>query len=617
MNQNKNRYFYSEIEDQIIVNSITEDLKQRQLDRRPFELSWEINMNFYLGNHYSYISTTNNVEDSEKKYYWENREVYNHIAPLIESRLAKLNKINPILNIKPASNSDSDVYSAKLTKSILKSNLENNSFNSLISTANCWSEITGTSFYKITWDNDLGDIIGIHDNKTIKNGDVKISLCSPFEIYPDSNSSIEIDDCESIIAVRAYPVNQINAKWNLNLTGDEIDICELGNQPLNSNFSGRGHLSKITHAKKYNHVLLIERYEKPNTIHPNGKYTIICKDKLLYDSDLPYIVGKHETRGYPFVKQVSIKQLACFWGLSVIERCIPIQRAYNALKNKKHEYISRLASGVLTVEDGSVDIDNLENEGLPPGKIIIYRNGSTPPKFLDPGTIPSELECEEEKLLTELNTLSCVSDLTTSSNVPNNINSGSAINLLLEQDESRLSLIAENVRSAIKNIGTKIVRLYKQFATSVRLHKLTNENNIELFYWNQNDLSSDDIILESNNELTESSETKKQTLLSLYDRGLLFDNTGKISNSNKSKILNMLGFNNWETYEDINEIHKTRAINENLNIINLEDPLNIDNHQIHIEEHSKYILTDVKNTIEQTFKEKLLQHIEKHKLKIQ
>ena len=616
MKQSKEKYFYSDIEDQIIVNSINSELKQRQIDRKPFELSWEINMNFYLGNHYSYISNINEIKDLEKKYYWENREVYNHIAPLIESRLAKLNKVNSTLNVKPASNSDSDIYSAKLTKSILSANLENNSFDSIISTANCWSEITGTCFYKITWDNELGDIIGIKDEKTIKNGDVSISICSPFEIYPDSNSSIEINDCESIIAVRAYPVKLVNSQWNLNLTGDEIDVCELGNSSFSSGFLGRGNYSKISHSKKHDHVLLIERYEKPNNTHPNGRFTIICKDKLLYDSDLPFFVGKNGTRGYPFVKQVSIKQLASFWGISIIERCIPIQRAYNALKNKKHEYIARLASGVLTVEDGSVDIDDLENEGLPPGKIILYRNGSTPPKFLDAGTIPTELENEEEKLLAELNSLSCISDLTTSSNVPSNINSGSAINILIEQDESRLSLVAENIRSSIKEIGKKIIRLYKQYANTVRLNKLTNENSIELFYWNKNDLSTEDIILESNNELTESVDAKKQTLLSLYDRGLLFDNNGKISNSNRMKILNMLGFKNWDSYEDINEIHKNRAINENLEIIKLEPPLDIDNHEIHIEEHSKYILNDSKNSIKESLKNELLEHIKLHKSRL-
>lgn len=614
MTKENKKFYYSEVEDKVIVNSILADFKKRQEDRKPYELSWELNMNFYLGNQYSYISNVGDVCDIEKNYYWENRDVFNHIAPVIESRLAKLNKVKPILNVNPSSNSDYDLYSSKLAKSILTASMENNNFNNLISTATHWSEITGTAFYKISWENDLGDIIGEVNSTKIKNGDIKISVCSPFEIYPDSNSSLEINDCNSIIEARAVPVSYVNSTWSQNVQGEDVDIFEINNNSFNSNISGRGNITKIIHSKKSEHVLLIERYEKPNKNHPNGKLTIVCQDKLLYDGDLPYQVGSNKNRGYPFVKQVSIKQLACFWGMSVIERCIPIQRAYNAIKNKKHEYISRLASGVLAVEDGSVDIDNLETDGLAPGKILIYRNGSTAPQFLSPGTVPSDLEKEEENLLAELNNMCCISDLTTNSSVPGNVNSGSALTLLIEQDESRLSLIAEHIRTAIKEVGTKIIRLYKQYADKLRLNKFLDSNgNIELYYWTNNDLTSDDIQFESKNELEESIENKRAALLSILDKGILSDSSGNISHENKVKLLELLGFKNWNIPEDIETLHKNRAINENLKFSKLEI-LDVDNHNIHIEEHTKFIITDTTNTIDNDFKNDLLEHIKQHQL---
>ena len=60
---------------------------------------------------------------------------------------------------------------------------------------------------------------------------------------------------------------------------------------------------------------------------------------------------------------------------------IPYQRAYNAIKNREMEYINRQSMGVLCVEDGSIDIDDLCEEGLSPGKVIIYRQGSNAPRF--------------------------------------------------------------------------------------------------------------------------------------------------------------------------------------------------------------------------------------------
>lgn len=613
-NQKNEKYYYSELEDKVIVDYVSSDFKRRQEERKSYELSWELNMNFYLGNQYSYISSAGDLSDIEKKYYWENREVFNHIAPVIEARLAKLSKVKPKLSVKPSGNSEQDIYSSKLTKSLLASAIDNNSLSNLISTATHWSEITGTCLYKIVWDNSLGNTIGKLNENDIKNGDISISICSPFEIYPDSNSSIEIDDCQSIIEARAYPVSYINENWNTNLEGEDVDIYELNNNSFISNISGKSNITKIIHSTKHDHVLLIERYEKPSTKFPNGKLTIICKDKLLYDGDLPYNLGKNGEKGYPFIKQVSIKQLACFWGSSVIERCIPLQRAYNAIKNKKHEFISRLASGVLSVEDGSVDIDNLEEEGLAPGKILIYRNGSTPPEFLNPGTIPAELENEEDKLLNELNNLCCVSDITTNNSVPNSVNSGSAISLLISQDESRLSLTAEHIRNAIQKIGTAIIKLYKQYATSKRLNKVLDDNGtLEIYYWTNSDLNSDDVILEFENELEESVNEKREYILKLYNSGLLSDENGNVSSSSKNKILTALGLNNWETYESTNELHKKKASRENLGLIKLEQPLSIDNHEIHIDEHTRYLISDSAENIKAEIKNKILKHIEAHK----
>ena len=606
MKTNNHRYFYSKEEDKVIVDFIKNDFQQKQEARKPFDLIWELNINFYLGNQYSYITPSGFISDIEKQYSWENREVYNHIAPIIESRLSKLNKIKPNVNISATSNSDNDIYKAKLANAILLSNFSENNFSELISTATHWSEITGTSFYKISWSNE--------NSLNEKTGDAIISICSPFEIYPDSNFVENIEDCKSIIEVRAFPASQVNQEWGLNLTGENIDLYKLNNNSTLSNISGRSNYTKISHSTNSDYLLVIERYEKPSKKHPNGKLTIICQDTLLYDGDMPYINGSKSSRTYPFVKQISNKQLSCFWGTSVIERCIPLQKAYNSIKNRKHEFLTRLASGVLSVEDGSVDIDNLEQNGIEPGKIIIYRNGSTPPKFLDPGKIPEDFEKEEEKLLDEINNLSCISNVTTNTSIPSGINSGTALSLLIEQDETRLSVVAEEIKNSIKKVCYQVLRLYKQFSNNIRLNKLNNNGSLELFYWTKNDVCSDDIIIESINTLDEDTINKKQILLSLIDKKLFTNKDGNIPSSTKEKILSSLGFGNWCNFDELENLHRKRAEKENLKIIKLEEPLDVDDDKIHIEEHIKFIISNSQN--DSKFISTLTKHIQKHKEKI-
>lgn len=611
--KSNSKFYYSKIEDEIIVNSIMEDFKERQQQRKPYELAWELNMNFFFGNQYSYISNNGEILDNEKNYYWENREVYNHIAPIIESRIAKLIKIKPDLIVKSNTTSDEDTYTAKLTQSIINASLNNNNFNNTLLNLIYWSEITGTSFLRFDWDTFAGDIVGKVNLETIKNGDLKISLCSPFEIYPDSNSNIEISECSSIIHARALPVKLVNEKWKQDFIGEDIDILELDNNSFLSNISGRSNITKILHSNKSNHVLLIERFEKPTINNPDGKYTIICQNKLLFDGKLP-IQTDNINCIYPFIKLVSSKQIGCFWGISPIERCIPIQRAYNSIKNRKHEFISRLTSGVLLVEDGSIDIDDIEDEGLAPGKIIVYRNGSKEPTFLNPGSLPSELEKEETLLLSEINNMCCVSDITTSSSIPSSVSSGSALSLLISQDDSRLSLTATNIKTLLKLTGSMILYFYKTFASNIRLNKFVNQKgNLEIHYWTKSDIHSD-VLIDVDNELEESINEKRKLILDLYSNGLLLDDNGKISYNNKLKILELFGLNNYNTFDNTDELHRQKAIKENNEIIKLNPPLEIDNHQIHINEHTKFIISfEDDEKINDELINKLIKHIQEHK----
>ena len=52
---------------------------------------------------------------------WQEREVYNHIAPIMESRLAKLTRVRPQMIVRPATSDEEDVQSAKVCTALVKS----------------------------------------------------------------------------------------------------------------------------------------------------------------------------------------------------------------------------------------------------------------------------------------------------------------------------------------------------------------------------------------------------------------------------------------------------------------------------------------------------------------
>ncbi len=69
-----------------LVKEVRKDYERRREERKPLELQWRLNMNFYNGNQYAEITPVGDIEQYGKQYFWQEREVYNHIASIIEDR---------------------------------------------------------------------------------------------------------------------------------------------------------------------------------------------------------------------------------------------------------------------------------------------------------------------------------------------------------------------------------------------------------------------------------------------------------------------------------------------------------------------------------------------------
>lgn len=512
-----------------VVKSVKADFAERQKMRRPYELSWQLNMNFTMGNQYCGITPRGSIEQEDKYYFWQEKQVFNHIATIVETRMSRLNRVRPKPMARPFSGSDDDVNSAKLSTKILNSAREKIHLDEIITRATAWSEVCGTAFYKISWNTE-------QDEATV-------SVCSPFEIYPDSNVTASVDDCVSIIHAKVYSSSEVKDTWGVDIAGETVKVFAIDGAASVGGLGYNTVVPSIVQEAKNDQVLVIERYTKPTSAYPKGKLEIVAGNELLYYGELPYRLGEGDTYVYPFVKQVSLEQAGCFWGTSIVERVIPIQRAYNAVKNRKHEFLNRLAMGVLTVEDGSVDTDNLEEEGLSPGKILVYRQGAVKPSLMDSGDVPSDFTYEEEQLLKEFNDISGVSEFARKSTTPSQITSGVALQLIAEQDDIRLAGSVDSIKKCIKRISQYILRMYKQFVSKQKLMRYTDGiNSAEVFYFVASDIGSDDIVFETDNELTDSPATRRTMLFDLISAGVLADENGKLSKSTKAKVLTIMGF---------------------------------------------------------------------------
>lgn len=577
-----------------IVADVRKDYERRREDRKPLELQWQLNMNFVNGNQYMQIMPTGEVEEFGKQYFWQEREVYNHIASVLETRMSKLVRVNTGVTVRPFSNDETDIQSAKLSTALISAVAEQNDLPSLINDAVSWSEVTGSCFFKVTWDKDLGEKIGTDKEKNpVRVGEARITVVPPFEIFPDNICAGSLEECASIIHAKAYPVSEIEERWGVKVEGEEVNVFTLDNASIAGGLGYNASVGNVIASKVDGYAIVIERYTRPTKDKPDGELVITAGDKLLYYGGLPYVTDVQGRKGFPFSQTNCIKKVGSFFGTSVVERMIPLQRSYNAVKNRKHEYLNRISMGILAVEDGSVDMDNLEEEGLSPGKVLIYRQGSNIPRFIETGSVPADFTYEEERLLSEFVTVSGVSELSKYSQTYGNM-SGKAISLLVNQDDTRMSLSTTSLRLCIKRVCRMLLYLYKQFATQKRLKRISGENGEpELTYFTGNDLQCEDLVFDTQDDVGETITERRNMVVELIRMGVLTEADGTMSPRTKIKVLEMLGIGNWDSAKDVSETQRKRAMRENLAIGKEQlAACPYDDHDVHVEEHIKCLLED-------------------------
>ncbi len=596
------------------AREIQADFEERRAARRSLESGWLLNMNFLGGNQYCDVSPLGGVVEEDKQFYWQSRRVFNHVAPMVDARLAKLEKMRPTISVRAFSDEEGDIKAAKLATGVLQYAEERIGFAETISKCTVWSETCGCAFYKVAWDERGGRQVAIDEaGNPVYEGEVAVTAVSPFEIYPDRLDVEGIEDVFSLIHAQVVSADYVFERFGVAveespLEGQTYAYSEPSASKLPLAMLG------ASSTKVRNGVILIERYTRPCGAYPQGRVEIVAGDKLLYEGDLPYENGDRGERVFPFIKQDCMRLPAAFFGCSIIDRLIPVQRAYNAVRNRKHEFLNRAAMGVLTVEDGSIDTDELSEEGLLPGKILVYRQGGKAPEMLDCGSVPAEFAAEEEWLEKEFSLISGISDLSQSS-TPMRVTSASGLQLLLSQDENRLSATIGSIERAVKGVGKQILRLYRQFAGSARLMTLAGENKkTQVYYFNAADLDVNDLQFDCQDGV--SPEEKKTTILRLYEAGLLTDEEGKMSTENKNRVLEAFGFGSLENARDISALHIAKAGEENLSMKKGEVAIDeYDEHSLHITEHTRFLLSSEfkKWKDKDVLKKRYVEHIAQHK----
>lgn len=98
------------------------------------------------GDQYCGVLQSGEVGSEEAIYDWQQQGVFNHIAPTVDARLARLSKVRPALSVRAFSDSPEDMKTARLCSNILKAVKGRLDLDRIIARATLWSEVCGTAF---------------------------------------------------------------------------------------------------------------------------------------------------------------------------------------------------------------------------------------------------------------------------------------------------------------------------------------------------------------------------------------------------------------------------------------------------------------------------------------
>lgn len=570
-----------------ILAMLDAECRRRHDERRPLELRWMLAADFFAGHQYCDVNPYNTeLEDYTPPFDYMERGVYNRIAPLVETRIANFKSLDFSMEVHPATGEVSDYEKSLVATRLLSQTQYKCGFADKLDNLILWSELCGTAFLLSWWDRNAGDTVRIGERR-VPLGDLDFGVLTPYEVLPESIYKENLDDQSSVILEQVVRVEEVDRRFGVRVKPCRAETLGITPAAGVGGFGYVGTTLGMTTRTAENSTLLRTYLERANARYPSGRMIIATPDRILYYGTLPI-------DGYPLAVLRCKRVPGMFFGRSVIEDLIPLQRAYNGVKNKLHDYIRSLSLNPLLVPEGSVsDVDELAQNGVAPGDIVEYDPTRGEPKPLSAPQMPSGIFEECDNLAREMEYVAGLSHLGATGNSQSTLTSATAIERLREIDGVRLALTGDNIRAAILAAAKIWLKLYRAHGGVTHIERMVGSyDTAATFTWCANDLNSYDVVFESENALLHSDETQLAAIRTGIELGLFAGEDGKIPRSVRKKLLCRMHIGDFvrTLYED--ELQNAAARRENLRLMQGEAlPVGIcDDHELHLAAHRRAAL---------------------------
>ncbi len=554
--------------------------------REPFEQDWWLNMAFYLGHHYVQWGKTKALEEVPTDPNSPNapRPVANKIMHFAMQSHAAAMSHDPQPEVLAPTADAADRSAARVCQAWLNdlTSATKIDWSSVRSDGLMWAILPGTAWFKWFY------------NPQLKRPDV-VAL-SPFEVVVDPHCK-KAKYARWLIHSQFLSVEDVYDTYDTQVKPEGTERVD----QIRANV-----LTSMGYAPSLSGVTVHELWERPSRRHPQGRYAVWTGGgKLLVaPTALPYNhLHLPQSSGLPF-SQIGMVPVP---GVPYYHSGTKFLRAPQMELNKVHSQIlvaMRNFANPKWFIDSTMQLVALPTDA--PNEVLIgdSQGGQLEPKLIlgaamaDPGA--AEWISKEMADIIGLHEVS-------QGGAPGRVDSARALELLRNEDLTRLAVLAKTVDSAIADGFWQLLMLTKQYVDGAVVARTYSRDGVpEVKQFMASSISADHIVrVISAAGMPRTQAARNEYVLSLWNAGILTD---------PRKVAELLDMPYSGSASDT-EASVQQATSENI-MLAAGVPVTAnewDDHETHVREHNEYRRTSEFMAATDDVRDKFEFHVTTHK----
>lgn len=564
---------------------LTERMETARKARRWFERDWMLNLAYVQNEQYvEYAVETGHLVDRDVPKD-QIRTKHNVMSKITRIERAKILRTEPKPIALPARDDTDDLMMARQLNAYFDQLMWEWTFPRILRRASWWTVVTGNAFLKWYWVNGVG---------------AAVDVCSPFELFVDPYAK-RFESARWAIHSRFY--DEATA-WDMYDGLDGVNFEALTRTNTQS-VSGTEHrifsaIGSGPDSVNLEGVLVNEYWEPPTPKKPDGAYIVFTPAGIVYEGPFPYEHGR-----MPFTQIGHVERASSMWYDTSLTGLRDLQDELNRTEAQIIEN-RVLANGKWYIPSG-LELEHLPNaearqilKGVPGG------NPGLKPEVIEVQALPAWVGSEPSRYKDTMQDLAGQHEVS-NAGVPGRVESGQAIQLLMENEDSVIKDTVHSRDEALSKGFWMTAALLKQYGDpEVLLRSWDDDGAIDIRTLKTADVNLDfHVRVQSTDALPNTVAGRFDRVINLVDHQIL----------TPPEARELLDLTKADPSLDLDLVHRKRAWRENQIIKNGVpiDPKFVHNHDVHIAVHEHFMNTDEFDQLDEKTQLMFEYHIDMHK----